>query len=242
MTEKVLLLVRSLIADVGLGFIFVHVVNVSNGKVSATNFDHYLNDWQAFVFLFLVVGELFRRAILSEKVKIFLRKSPLYIAIGGLLFSFVAVFSEKGFLGFFTIDSLLLFIFVGWVVHYFFAGSASSDAPRHEDNKFSDHASDASIRKNQPQRVSEVGKEKQKPSLIRKLATGTAIAGAVNIYNPPVVIPRNGGGVVRAVVPKGLSWEVHYSVPGDDRVHKNKVTRGTSGMTHGPVSFEIRWP
>jgi hypothetical protein len=82
----------------------------------------------------------------------------------------------------------------------------------------------------------EIGK-----SFLGMFTKGVVAGAAVNAYNPPVVFPRSGGGKVLGVVPKGMGWEVRYTIPGNSMVQKNKLTRSTSGFSNGAASFEVRW-
>jgi len=82
---------------------------------------------------------------------------------------------------------------------------------------------------------------KNKGGFLKGALKVAAVGAAVNVYNPPVVIPKTGGGVVHGVVPKGFGWEVHFSVPGNSMIQKNKLTRSTSGFTSGGATFEVRW-
>jgi hypothetical protein len=89
--------------------------------------------------------------------------------------------------------------------------------------------------------VTNINKPKKK-SILSAVAQAAAAQAAYNVVSNPVVVPLNGG-TVHGANPKGIGqWEIHYSVPGDSRVHKSKYRRGTVGFTHGKYQFRITWP
>jgi hypothetical protein len=85
-------------------------------------------------------------------------------------------------------------------------------------------------------------KKPKKKSILSSVAQAAAAQAAYNVVSNPVVVPLNGG-TVHGANPKGIGqWEIHYSVPGDSRVHRSKYRRGTVGFTHGKYQFRITWP
>jgi len=85
-------------------------------------------------------------------------------------------------------------------------------------------------------------KKPKKKSILSAVAQAAAAQASYNAVSNPIVVPLNGG-TVHGATPKGINqWEIHYSVPGDNRVHRSKYGRGTVGFTHGQYQFRITWP
>ena len=85
-------------------------------------------------------------------------------------------------------------------------------------------------------------KKKKKEGFLSSMGKVVAGTAAANAVLKPIVIPLNGG-VVHGMVPRGMmDWEIQYSVPGHTGTHKTKVSRGTTGFSHGGYQFRVEWP
>lgn len=102
--------------------------------------------------------------------------------------------------------------------------------------------SNTSNKSSQTSSVTSEQPKKKGKGIVTALSQAAAAQAGYNAVSRPVVIPQNGA-TVHGASPKGLNqWEIQFTLPGESRVHKRKIGRGATGITHGQYTFKIEWP